>query len=171
MSTPIAYPFINGNRHDFSSIELKAASQLFVGFKGIAFKRTRTRVKLRGNHPDPLGKTRGTNDYDCSLEMYIAEWFLLQTLLDRLAATQGIPSGTAPGSGYGDAFFLITVQFFSEGFDPQKRTIFGNTLDEVDEDEQQGADPLTVKLVTNPLKIIWNDLDDLGTTLQAPPTT
>lgn len=168
---PLQYPLINGLRHDFSSIELKAAGQQFVGFKSLQHKRTRTRVKVRGAHPDPLGKTRGTNDYDCSLEMWKAEWYLLQVILDRLASSQNVPFGAVPGSGYGDAFFTITVLYFSVGMSTQKITISGNTVDEVDEDDQQGADPLVVKLVTNPLKIIYNDLDDVGSVLQAPPTT
>ena len=33
MTTPLSFPEINGLRHDWSSIELKANSQLFMGIK------------------------------------------------------------------------------------------------------------------------------------------
>lgn len=170
--TDIGYPLINGERHDFTSIELKIAGQIFVGFKSINYKRTRTRTKLWGNSPDPIGKTRGTNDYTCDFELYFAEWKLLKEILKKAAkAKPGIISGTSPGSGYGDVFFQIIVTYGSSQFDTQTDTINGNTADEVEGSQSQGADPLFRKVGTNPLKIIEDGDDDLGTALQAPPTT
>ena len=55
----IVYPNTVGNIHGFQSIELRAGTQRFTGFKSLNYPRTRTRGIVYGNHPDPLGKTRG----------------------------------------------------------------------------------------------------------------
>lgn len=170
--TEIAYPLINGERHDFTSIELKIAGQIFVGFKSINYKRTRTRTTLYGNAKDPIGKTGGTNAYTCDFELYLAEWKLLKAILKKAAAAQpGIVSGVAPGSGYGDVFFQIIVTYGSSQFDTYTDTINGNSADEIEGSQAQGPDGLFRKIGTNPLKIIEDGDDDVGTVLQAPPTT
>lgn len=168
----IAYPLINGTRHDFTSIELKVAGQIFVGFKSINYKRTRTRTMVMGNSPDPIAKTEGTNAYSCDFEMYLAEWKLLKSILKKLAASQsGVVSGVSPGSGYGDVLFQIVVTYGSSAFDTTTDVINGCSADEVEASQAQGPDPLSRKVTVNPLKVIEDGDDDLGTVLQAPPTT
>jgi hypothetical protein len=171
MAVAIPYPLINGTRHDFSSIELKLGRAIFVGFRSINYKRTRSRTKVRGNHPDPIAKTQGSNEYTCDFEVYLAEWKALKDEIKTLAAQQGIPSGSIPGSGYGDALFQIVVTYGSPLFDVQTDTIYGATLDEVDASQSRSDDPLIRKVNCDPLKIIYDDDDDVGSTLTAPPTT
>lgn len=168
MTTPLSYPLINGVRHDFSSIELKLSGQIFIGFKSINYNRTRTRVMVRGNSPDPIAKTEGTNEYTADCEIYLAEWNQLQSILVQAANAAGIPNG---GTGYGDVLFQIVVTYSSLGFDTITDTLNGCSLDSLEASQSQSADPLVRKFNLAPLKILFGNEDDLGTPLQAPPTT
>jgi hypothetical protein len=155
MTTPLQFPMINGLRHDWSSIELKANSQLFMGIKAIDYEWTREVAMVRGFSPDPLGQTRGTNSYGCTVEMYLAEWNLFLSQL---------------GSGYGDTFFSISSSYAENGFDQITDQIIGTRLIGCAANMTQGSDPLTRKLKFQPTKIKYQGFDDLATPLTAPPT-
>lgn len=156
MSTPIPYALTNGVRHDCSSIELKIFGVVYIGFKSIKYSRKRNRTMVRGNHPDPLGKTRGTNDYDATCELYLAEFNRLQADL---------------GPGYGDVPVPITVTYTENGFDTIQDVLQGCTLDSTeDAGGEGGADPLTRKFSLSPTKILFNGIDDLATPLVGVPT-
>lgn len=150
MTTPIQYPLINGTRHSFASIELKLNGQIFIGFKSLNYTRTRSRTVVRGNSPDPLGKTMGENDYSADAEVYLAEWNLFQDLL---------------GKGYGDVFFQVLATYSANGFDTIQDVINGCTLDSTEVSQSQGPDPLVRKFTLSPLKILFNGIDDLTTPL------
>lgn len=154
MSTPVPYPLINGVRHSFSSIILKLQGQVFIGFKSIEYSRTRSRGIAQGNHPDPLGKTRGKNEYKATVELYLAEWNAFQAKL---------------GAGYGDKFFHVTVSYAESGFDNITDSILGCTMDTTDGGGSEGTDPSTRKFEINPLKIKFNGLDDLAKPLVGVP--
>ncbi len=145
-TTPISYPLISGVRHDFSSIELKLNGQIFVGFKSINYSRTRSRTMVYGNSPDPIGKTRGTNEYSADVEVYLAEWNAFQDSL---------------GAGYGDQPFQVLVTYSNDGFDTIQDVIRGCTIDGLEVSQSQGSDPLVRKFDMSPLKILFNGLDDL----------
>ena len=153
MTAPIQYPLINGVRHSFSSIELKIAGQIFTGFKSANYSRKRSRTMVRGNHPDPLGKTRGTNEYSADVEMFLAEFNLLQATIQAVTA------------GYGDVFFTVTVTYSENGFDTLVDEITGCTLDSTDASNSQGTDPTVRKFELNPIKIKFNGLDDCAVPL------
>lgn len=154
MGTPLSFPLINGVRHGFSSIELKLAGQIFVGFKSINYSRVRTRSKVRGNHPDPIAKTRGENDYTGDCELYLAEWNLFQALL---------------GQGYGDAIFSVLVTYGENGFDTISDELIGCSMDSTDASNGQGPDALVRKVDLSPLKIKFNGIDDLAVPLVGVP--
>ena len=151
MPTAIQYPLINGVRHSFSSIELNLAGLIFVGFKSINYTRTRSRTMVYGNHPDPIGKTQGTNEYKSDCELYFAEFTLFQAEL---------------GPGYGDVPFVLLVTYTSNGFDTVQDTISGCTLDSTEASNSQGTDPTTRKFELNPIKILFNGLEDLTVPLR-----
>lgn len=146
-ASQISYPLINGARHSFASIELKISTQIFVGFKSINYSRTRSRTLIRGNSPDPLGKTRGDNEYSADVEMYLAEANQLLTLL---------------GKGYGDVFFPINVSYSENGFDTITDNLIGCTIDSTEASQSQGSDGLTRKFNLTPLKILFGQVDDLA---------
>ena len=150
MTTPIQYPLINGVRHSFASVELKLKNQIFIGFKSINYTRTRSRAFVRGNHPDPLGKTQGENEYSADCELYLAEWNLFQEQL---------------GEGYGDILFQVLVTYSSNGFDTIQDVINGASVDSLEASNAQGPDPTVRKFDMNPLKILFNGVDDVAVPL------
>ncbi len=150
MTTPISYPLINGVRHSFSSIELKLKGQIFVGFKSINYSRTRSRAFVRGNHPDPIGKTQGENEYSADCELYLAEWNKFQKDL---------------GAGYGDLPFEVFVTYSANGFDTIQDVIRGCTMDSTEASNAQGPDASIRKFDMNPLKILFDGVDDVTTPL------
>ena len=162
MATPLQYPLINGVKHDFSSIELNMAGQIFVGFKSINYSRTRTRTMVRGNNPDPIAKTRGTNEYSGDCEIYLAEWNYFQQQVLIPAAEQAGLNG-----GYGDLQFQITVHYNDPGFPPIVDTLIACSVDTTEASQSQGNDPLVRKITLNPLKIYFGGYgnDDLATPL------
>lgn len=157
-NTTIQYPMVNGFRHSFASIELKMAGQLFTGFKSVNYSRTRSRSLVRGNHPDPLGKTRGENEYKADVELYFAEWVLFMELLKQGAG----------GGGYGDKPFNVDVTYGESLFATTVDQLVGCTFDTTDASNGQGPDALTRKVELNPLKILFNGRDDLVNPLSPP---
>lgn len=157
MADQLEYPYVNGFRHGFASIELKfqfdgRKVQLFC--KSINYGRTRSRGLVQANHPDPIAKTRGENAYKGSVEMAFAEYRLL---LDTL------------GAGYGDKIFTTLVTYGEDGFTTVTDELTGCTLDDDDASNAQGPDPLMRKLDLAPLKILMGGVDDLEFPLVAPP--
>jgi hypothetical protein len=149
-ASPLAYPTVNGVRHSFASIELKIGTLIFVGFKSINYSRTRSRTLVRGNSPDPLGKTRGDNEYSADCELYLAEWNLLMQTL---------------GKGYGDVLFPINVTYSENGFDTITDNLIGCTIDSTEASQSQGNDALTRKFNLMPLKILFGQTEDLASPL------
>ena len=152
--SPLTIPLINGVRHTFASIELKVADQIFRGFKGINYKRNRERMKGYGNNSDPLFKGRGKNAYDADIEFYLAEFnYLVMTL----------------GPGYGGVVFSVYVTYSENGLDVIQDEIQGCTLDTTEASNSESADLLTRKIELNPLKILFNGIDDNEVPLTPPP--
>lgn len=156
MGTPISFPSINGLRHDWSSVEPKVNGQILQGIKSINYSMTREVSYVRGISPDPIGQTRGTNDYTCDAEVYLAEWNLLLSQL---------------GDGWGDKFFQIQVSYAENGFDQITDLLVGCRLTGVEASQSQSGDPLVRKLTFKPTKIFYQGFDDLLTPLTAPPTS
>lgn len=149
-ASQISTPLINGQRHSFASIELKIGSLIFVGFKSVNYSRTRSRTLVRGNSPDPLGKTRGDNEYSADCELYLAEWNLLMQTL---------------GKGYGDVSFSVNVTYSENGFDTITDNLIGCTIDSTEASQGQGSDALTRKINLSPLKILFGQTEDLAVPL------
>lgn len=150
MPALIPYPIVNGARASFASVELNMNGQIFVGFKSITYKRHRSRVKVYGNNPDPIGKTTGFNEYTAEAEVYLAEYNYFQVTM---------------GPGYGDVFFNVFVTYTTNGFDTIQDTLISCTMDEVDSNAAQSPDPLVRKIAFNPNKILFNGIDDNATPL------
>ena len=140
----ILYPLINGVRHDFSSIEMIFGLRRVIGCKAVNYKRERKREYVYGTSPDPLGKTRGVNEYSADVELYLSEWALVQEI-----------------PGYGDIPFLVVVTYSSNGVDTIVDTLEGCTIDSTDAANGQGPAALTRKIDLNPTKIRFNGRDDM----------
>ena len=159
-TTPIPYPDSTGARHSWASIKAIIAGVPVLGIKKCTYDRKRTREEVRGTHVDPLGKTVGENAYTCAIDLYLAEFNQLQKLIQNAADAAGV--------GYGDFFFTIQVQYSANGFDTIQDEIIGCTLDMTAADQQQGPSALIRGLELNPLKILFDGLDDVAPSLTAP---
>lgn len=162
MATPIQYPFVNGVRHSWASVEVKVAGQVFY-VTSVNYSRKRNRTIVRENHPDPVGKTKGSNEYSGDIEMLLAEFNALQAALIALANQAGL------NGGYGDVFFQVIVQYSENGLDTVTDSILGCTMDSTDAGNTEGTDATKRKFDLAPLKVLFGGQDDLANPLQAPP--
>lgn len=163
-TTPIPYPDSTGARHSWQSVKAILPGGTVLGIKTCNYDRKRTRAMVMGTHPDPLGKTVGENAYTGTIDMYLAEWNQLQAALANLAsAASGAP-------GYGDVFFTVQIQYSANGFDVIQDELLGCTCDATTASQSQGPDALVRGIELNPLKILFNGLDDYSPALQAPTT-
>jgi hypothetical protein len=158
MSDALVYPLVRGFRHGFASITLVFAldggKKIQMFCKSINYGRTRSRGIVRGNHPDPIAKTRGENEYKASVEMALAEYRLLIAEI---------------GPGYGDKIFSTQVTYGENGFETVTDEILGCTIDDDDASNSQGPDPLMRKLDLAPLKILMAGIEDLEVPMVSPP--
>ncbi len=155
LGLPLLYPSTTGARPSFGHIELKIAGFPFVGFKKIDYSRTRSREKIWGAHPDPLGKTLGQNDYKASAELYLPEFNLF---IAQLQAANIL-------TGYGDVFFDVTCTYNAPGFGVVTDLVQGCSIDTTEASNAQGTTALTRTFELDPLKIIFNGVDDVTTPL------
>ncbi len=154
---PILVPLTNGVVYSFGHVTLQIAGLEFTGgFKSIKRSRKRSREMVMSNSPDPVGKTLGQNEYQCSAELYLAWWFaLLNTVQQTL------------GNGYGDQPFTILIAYNANGFTPFLDTVLNCTFDSTEADDAAGTGALTRMVEFNPTKILFNGIDDLADPLQA----
>lgn len=164
MPSTLQYPLVNGVRHSFASVEVKVAGQIFFA-TSVNYSRKRNRTMVKENHPDPVGKTRGSNEYSADIEMLLAEYNALQALLISQAQQQGL------NTGYGDVFFTVVVTYTEAGMDTVTDTISGCTMDSTEASNAEGTDPSKRKFEMSPLKILFNGVDDLSSPLQGPAGT
>lgn len=162
MAAALQYPLVNGVRHSFASIEVKIGTQIYFA-TAVNYSRKRNRTLVRANHPDPQGKTRGSNEYSGDLELLLAEYNLVQAALIALANQNGL------NGGYGDIFFQVVVTYGETNLDTITDTLLGCTMDSTEASNAEGTDPTKRKFDCAPLKILFNGQDDLATPLVAPP--
>jgi hypothetical protein len=156
---PIEVPLINGVLWSFAHIEVQIAGLSFHGgFKAIKYSRERKREKVYSNSPDPVGQTLGQNEYTGSCTVYLAWW---QAMLATVQQTLG--------PGYGDQAFTVLVSYEAEGFAPIQDVLLGCHLDSTKADQSVGTTALEREVDLNPLKILFNGIDDLATPLRADP--
>lgn len=154
--TPIQVPLINGVVWSFGHITMQIAGLEFTGgFKEISYKRDRKREMVYSNSPDPVGKTLGQNEYECTAEVYLAWWLATLVTLQNVSP------------GYGDQPFPIIVKYNAQGFDPFIDVIVNCTFDSTDAKNSVGTTALTRMINFNPTKIFFNGVDDLANPLVA----
>lgn len=155
--SPIMVPLTNGVVYSFGHVTLRLGPLEFTGgFKNIKRSRKRNREMVRSNSPDPVGKTLGENEYQCSAEIYLAWWFnLLNTVQNTL------------GKGYGDQPFDIFIRYNANGFTPFVDHVINCTFDSTEADDSTGTQALTRMVEFNPTKILFNGIDDLRDPLVA----
>ena len=167
MTTPIAYPLLNGVRQSFVSTEItfqqpaigatqggQSLNLALRGYTSMKYGRVRSRTKVWGNHPDPIGKTRGKNDYTGEFKYLLAEVVLIRAALQSL------------GGGYGDVMFNVHITHSENGFDTHVIDILGCTFDKDEISLAEGTEASAIDLDFNPLKVKYDGVDDNTIPLQ-----
>ena len=141
------YPLINGTRHEWSSVEIKVAGQIYLGVKEIKYSDKLEPNKLRGTHAEAIGRTRGEyNAEDGSVVMYLQEANALRQAL---------------GPGYKEVPFDIVVSYSDEGVDTIQDEIIGCRIKGDEGGGSQGADALVVTFALDVMKVRWNGIESL----------
>ena len=164
MALPLQFPLINGFRYSWASVEIKLAGQVFYAVEA-NYGRKRSRQMVYVNHPDPVGKTVGKNEYTAGISFLLSEFNTFESALVLLSAASGT---AAIGSGYGNVFFDVLVTYNENGADVIVDTIKGCTLDDVERTMSEGVDAVKIKCGLAPMKIYFNGQDDLAYPLVAP---
>ena len=149
----IAYPLVNGNRYDFSSIEVNVNGVMFKGIKSINYNDKLTPGAVYGTNAMKIGRTRGVYEASASIEVFKEDWFILAPAIASL-----------PPFGLGEASFLVTVMY-AELLAPVVVDVLGGCrITEVDDSHSQGGDALVIKATIDPMWISRN-----GVFLVSPP--
>jgi hypothetical protein len=157
--TPIQVPLTNGVARSFGHVRLQMAGLEFTGgFKSIKRSRKRSREMVRSNHPDPVAKTLGENEYQCSAAIYFDWWMnMIQQINNNL------------GPGYGDQPFTIYISYVGKNLVPYTDQIINCTFDTSEADDQQGNAALIREVEFNPTKILFGGIEDCEDPLFASP--
>lgn len=145
----IQYPLINGNRFDFSSVEVVAESVLFGGVKEITYTDSLEPGELRGNRSQLIGRTRGKYAVEASLTMFKSEFQQLITLLG------------SKGVGYMEVAFTVVVSHSEPGNDVVTDTLLGCRIKKAEDQKQEGGEPLTVKAELHVMRLDRNGVTPL----------
>ena len=102
---PIQIPLTNGVVRSFGHVRLQMAGMDFSGgFKSIKRSRKRNREMVRSNNVDPIGKTLGENEYQCSAVVYVDTFYnFIQTVNNNL------------GPGYAEVPTVLGILFVCRG--------------------------------------------------------
>lgn len=160
LTAPLQYPFVNGFRPSWASIEFKisiaggAPGSAIIGMQSIDYKISRERKKTQGTNVKPLAKTRGKVDFTCKIKLLLAEW---TNLIAQLAAQD--PTGN---NAYGDVFFQLNVKYAEANMAIINDTILGCTIDSAEQSSADGSDDIMVESELNPLDILRSGPNGVG---------
>lgn len=145
------YPLIQGARHEWSSVSIKIAGDLYIGVKSIKYSDTLKPSKVRGTHPKAIGRTRGQYDAEASIELYTWEARQIRKKL---------------GPGYKEIPFDIVVAYVEDGADTITDTIVGARITKDEGGGQDGPDGLSVPWDLDVMDILWDGVSSLKKTLE-----
>lgn len=152
VSTPLpTYPLVNGNRYDFTSLELVINGVPYRGIKSVDYEDSLDPKKQYGTSARPLGRNRGVYDASGSLEIYREDWTVIAPLLAALG-----------NGGLGEANFLVVAQYGDFGQPNISDKLIGCRIKKVANSHAQGAAELTVKLDLDIMDINRNGVSMLS---------
>lgn len=136
-----SYPKINGQKFDFSSVEIDIAGIIYIGVTELSYTHTLEPGILRGTRAEKLGRTRGEYDAEGSVTIYKDTWNEIRNAL---------------GDGYLETSFDITATYAEDDEEIQVDKLFGVRITSVETAPSQGTDPITVDLELDIIRIEEN---------------
>lgn len=147
MSFGLPFPLINGVRHSWSCVSLKAAGLLIGGITEINYAPKLEAAIVRGAGPLPIAHTTGQASYTADFSM------LLQESVDFL---------TALGGAFMTAMFDVEVSYSDEGYTASGVGVYTDMIKrcritEISAAMSNGsADALVRKFTLLPLEMLIN---------------
>lgn len=141
-----SYPLINGLRHDWSSIEIRVATNIILGITKIDYSDKLTGAAVRGAGPKIIGWTTGNQENSGSFTILLEEFqALISTLQDINPA-------------FKLAFFDIVISYSSPGLTTVVDSLLGCRIDEVKvgTTDSGSTDPSTRDLTLLVTDVLWN---------------
>ncbi len=142
----LQFPLINGNYYSFASIEAIVAGIKTPDFTAINYSNELTPGDVWGTRPQKLGTTRGKQNAEGSVEMYLQSWELLRTALRAV--------GFAGGVGYGEVRFPFIVSFAEAQMPVITHTLLGCRVVKEEFAHADGTDATKVTLTLNIMRLI-----------------
>ena len=105
------YPLINGNKYDWSSIEIDLGDAgIFTGVKELTFTHSLEPGEVRGTRAELLGRTRGEYSAEGTIVVWAEEYAEIITAL---------------GDGFMELSFSISATYSDTNVSVQTNRVFG----------------------------------------------
>lgn len=151
---PIAYPLVNGNRYDFSSVEIRVAGALFNGVKEVTYSQTLEPGIVRGNRAQVIGRTRGPLDAEGNLTLYKLEFQALIQALQLL--------GAPTQAGFMEVPFDVVVNYAEVGQPVIQDTLRGCRIKKYEDTGSEGGEPIATSVDLHIMLILSGDLPPIA---------
>jgi hypothetical protein len=147
MPNQAKYPLINGVRHDWSSVEIRVATNVILGITKIDYSDKLTGTAVRGAGPKIIAYTTGMQENTGGFTILLEEFNALQEALQ-----------TINPDAWKLAYFDIEVSYQARGLSTVSDAIRGCRVDEVKvgTTDSGSADPTTRDLTLLVTDILWN---------------
>lgn len=123
------YPLINGNRYDYSSVEITLNGSRVLGISECSYTSALEPGTVFGTGAQILGRTRGQLEESGSMTLYKQEFTELIAAL---------------GQGYMEAAFDVTVSYRDTGSPLTTDVLRGCRITSVADSPAQGSDAIAV---------------------------
>jgi hypothetical protein len=143
---PPIYPDRNGNRTSYCSIEFGVNGTPIKGVKSINYKDTLEIKKIKGTSAKPIGRNRGTLDFEGDIELYQAEWLALLPIL-----TLG---GTVGFSEMSHTITVVYAELLSPG-DTVIDRLVGVRFHSPEVANSEDGDLASLKVTLDIMDIVW----------------
>jgi hypothetical protein len=145
----IQYTDINGQHVSYASTEIKVNGLYLPGVKTISYKHVHDIGKLRGTGSHRLGRTRGTEEQEGSIEIFKRWEKILVTMISAAGAV-----------GYAEVGWPVTVSYFEPAspFDATLDTLLGVRFHSPEDNHSEGPDGLTVTYQMDIMRLLKNGI-------------
>jgi hypothetical protein len=153
ISIPLPTPFVNGNRYDYSAVQVQIDGMPILGqeITAITYKHTLKPEGIYGSSPVKIGRTRGRYEADGTLEINKEAYGTLISLLAQ-----------DPSLGYMEKSFTITVSYQDTGGPLITDTLIGCRLTEDEDSHKSGPEGLTVRCTLDIMTIERDGISPIG---------
>lgn len=152
MPPTVENPYVNGFYYDHTVLKFRVGGVRYFALQDITYSNSGTFGKVRGTGPFIRGRTRGIVDSEGSFTLYLNEWdaFLAALML------------TAPGKGYMEIPFGVSVSYGQSLSDMRTDNIIGARIKKDEISSKEGSDAVVVKADLDILQVRPGNVDAMG---------